>query len=190
MIDEKETNTKTIQTMIINHYQQPTGNSCGPTCLYIVLKHIKPLLFSFDKDPNNHELNIESICNMCGTDWEVGTPPDRMEKGMKLLDINYVEYLASPRPYELLRRIINDGNIPILRTITKGVPHWIIVEGYNFVNNHNFKIVDPWLGKFEYSEAELDVIWKQRQYQFFEVLVPKSDLVYAPYIPLNRIEEL
>ena len=57
-------------------------------------------------DSNNKPPTIQSICEMCGTDWVVGTPPDRMVKGMDALKIKYVEYIHSPRPYELLKNVI------------------------------------------------------------------------------------
>lgn len=155
--------------MRINLHLQPTGNSCGPTCLYMALEY-------FENGKNDLPFDtvipytIKDICNMCGTDWIVGTPPDRMEKGMKALNFKYVEHMCSPRPYELLRKVIDDEHIPILRTITKGVPHWIIITGTNFVYEDIFNVLDPWQGKIEYTEKELDKIWKVRQYQFFEVI--------------------
>lgn len=149
--------------MKIKHFYQPTGNTCGPTCLYMVHEYLKS---DIDRGVKPYPL-IEDISEMCGTDWIVGTPPDRMEAGMEKMDMEYVEYLGSPRPYDLLREIIETNNIPVLRTITKGVPHWIIVEG--FIANE-FMINDPWLGEIIYTEKELDEIWKKRDYQFFEII--------------------
>jgi hypothetical protein len=40
-------------------------------------------------------------------------------------------------------KYINDGNIAIIRTISTGVPHWIIPVSY--VDNN---INDPWLGRY------------------------------------------
>lgn len=172
--------------MNIKHVFQPTGNSCGPTCLYMVLNYIinSPLVkndLPFDVAP---KYSIDDICTMCGTDWIVGTPPDRMEKGMKALGLEYTEYIGSPRPYELLRQVIDDGNIPIIRTITNGIPHWVIVKRYNFVHNDLFEILCPSRGDVKYDEAELDKIWSPRQYQFFEVKITK--LVYKTVL-LNSV---
>lgn len=155
-------------TKIINiaHIYQPTGNACGPTCLKMIVDYFY----------SGINISVELISNMCGTDWEVGTPPDRMEIGMNTLNLKYVEYLKSPRPYELLKKVIDDNNIPVLRTITKGVPHWIIINGYFLVYEDNqksilvFNVLDPWLGSITYTEFDLERIWKQREYQFFEVI--------------------
>lgn len=156
--------------MKIKHYYQPTGNSCGPTCLYMVIEYIlnKENDFPFDVEIKH---NIKDICDMCGTDWIVGTPPDKMEKGMKALSIKYIEYISSPRPYELLKQVIDDGNIAIIRTITDSVPHWIIISDYS---EDVFNILDPWKGERKGEEKDLDKIWKLRDYKFFEVIIPKK----------------
>jgi ABC-type bacteriocin/lantibiotic exporter with double-glycine peptidase domain len=153
-------NTKT-KTMIINYHQQPTGNSCGPTCLKMIHSS-RPFRI------NVPDYTIKDICDLCGTDWVVGTPPNGMEKGMKAMGLKYVEYIDPPRPYNLLRDVLDAGNYPILRTITKETPHWIVSEGYK---DNVFHIIDPWLGKLNYTIKQLDAIWKQRRYQFFEMLV-------------------
>ena len=150
----------------IKHFYQPTGNTCGPTCIYMVLYYLvnqNNLIQDLDVEM---KYNISDIEDLCGTDWIVGTPPDRMENGMCALGINYVEYMSSPSPFELLRSVIDNGNVSMLRTITKGVPHWIIVNGYN---ENVFNVLDPWLGEIKYSITQLDSIWKVREYQFFEI---------------------
>lgn len=156
--------TKTSMTTI-KYFQQPTGNTCGPTCIYMIWYHLvnKDNIFN---DTIEMKYNISDIEHFCGTDWIVGTPPDRMENGMRNLGINYIEYMSSPSPFELLRSVIDNKNIPLLRTITKGVPHWIIVESYD---ENVFNVLDPWLGEIKYSIAQLDSIWKVRDYQFFEI---------------------
>lgn len=152
----------------IKHFYQPSGNSCGPTCLYMLAYELENRKNDLPFD-TELTFTIQDICDMCGTDWIVGTPPDRMEKGLNALKIKYVEYI-SPRPYDLLDRVIQDGNAGLLRTITKGVPHWIIA--YRSVNEKNsFSILDPWLGKIEYTIKQLDEIWKPRDYQFFEIIL-------------------
>lgn len=166
----------------IKHFYQPTGNTCGPTCLYMVKHYLAnlPNDLPFDVDI---VLTIQDIEEMCETDWVVGTPPDRMEKGMNKLGIKYVEHIHNKKPFDLLKAILDDGNIAIIRTITKGVPHWILAHGYE---ENTFIIADPWLGQIKYDIKQLDEIWSPRHYQFFEVLVPRKDdikgLVYMPYM--------
>jgi ABC-type bacteriocin/lantibiotic exporter with double-glycine peptidase domain len=114
---------------------------------------------------------IQEIAEVCGTDWVVGTPPERMIKGFENYEIKYVEYVHSPKPYDLLKKVIDSDNIPIVRTITQGVPHWIIVNGYD---DKKYNILDPWLGQIEYTQEQLDLIWSPRQYQFFEIITDEN----------------
>lgn len=154
----------------IRHKYQPTGNTCGPTCIYMALNYIinKPNDLPFDI----HILHtVDEIAEACGTDWVVGTPPDRMEKGFKKYDLKYIEYIHSPQPYELLKKIIDSGNIPIVRTITHGVPHWIIVNGYD---DNIYYVLDPSSGEIKYTQEQLDHIWSKRQYQFFEIITDEN----------------
>ena len=152
-------NMTMTKMMTIKHYSQPTGNACGPTCIYMARKAMLG-------DGDGLEIPILKISEYCGTDWIVGTPPERMEKGFRALNMDYIEYIKPPRPYELLKEIIKENKIPIIRTITKNIPHWIICNGYDEVT---YDILDPWLGIIKYTEKQLDEIWKPRDYQFFEV---------------------
>jgi len=161
-----------IMTKIINikHFRQPSGNTCGPSCIYMTWYH------SINKDnmiPFEIEMkhSIEDIANLCGTDWVVGTPPERLATGLAALELKYVEYISSPHPFDLLKIVINNGNIPIIRTITQGIPHWVIVNGYD---ENFFHIKDPWLGEIKYNQSDLDYIWKVRDYQFFEILMNEN----------------
>lgn len=162
--------------MIIKLAKQPTGNSCGPTCLYMIYE--RQILNSVSNKVV--EYTIEDICNLCGTDWEVGTPPDRMEKGMKALNIKYIEFMCSPRPFELLDSVLDRGNVAILRTITHGVPHWIIAESKTPLL---YNILDPWQGKIHYHKLDLNKIWSLRDYQFFEIDI-SHELNFSPYLSI------
>lgn len=142
---------------------QPTGNSCGPTCLMMILESHG--VGSKIPIPSR----IDEICEMCGTDWIVGTPPDRLKNGMEALELNYIEYISTPRPFELLDIVLSEGSPCILRTITKGVPHWIIVQSKTPML---YNVLDPWLGEIQYYKPELDAIWKPRNYHFFEMPKP------------------
>jgi hypothetical protein len=114
---------------------------------------------------------IEEIAETCGTDWVVGTPPERMVKGFEEYEMKYIEYIHSPDPYNLLKHVIDSENIPIVRTITHDVPHWIIINGYD---KDKYNILDPWLGQIEYTQEQLDNIWSKRQYQFFEIVIDEN----------------
>ncbi len=157
----------TNQMITINYQQQPTGNTCGPACIYMALRYVlnHPNDLPFDIDIAD---TVEGIAEACGTDWIVGTPPDRMQKGMDAVKMKYIEYIHPKRPFDLLKQVIDTGNIPIIRTITQGVPHWIIANGYI---GDVFDILDPWLGVIKYDIQQLNNIWMPRDYQFFEILV-------------------
>jgi len=159
--------------MTIKHIYQTNPITCGPSCLYMVFKFISNKQIGAYSDV---KYTIEDIATICGTDWEVGTPPDRMEKGMNSLGIKYVEHINHEKPFDFLKDIIDKGNIPILRTITKGAPHWIIVDKYNiyFDGSVLFNILDSWLGEIKYTQKDLNEIWSARDYYFFEILINEN----------------
>lgn len=140
----------------VNYLSQPTGNSCGPTCIKMVGDFLKGDIPSIDE-----------ICKMCGTDWVVGTPPEFMRKGLNKLEIPYVEHRLEIEPFQSLKNTIDKGNIAIVRTVTQGVPHWIVIDDYD---GDTFSVNDPWLGQIEYDEYELEEIWAIRDFFYFEIL--------------------
>ena len=162
--------------LIIKHYQQPTGISCGPTCImmaYQTLPHY----------PKKQNYSIMEICDLCGTDSITGTPPARLEKGMNALGMHYTHHINSDKPFQHLKTILDNGNLPMLRTFTHGIPHWIIISGYE---NDKYYANDPWQGEMIYSEEELTNIWIGRHYEFYEVEM----LVIKQGIPKERINEI
>jgi hypothetical protein len=170
------TMTILIMKLIIKHYQQPTGISCGPTCImmaYQALPHY----------PKKQNYSIMEICDLCGTDSITGTPPARLEKGMNALGMHYTHHINSDKPFQHLKTILDNGNLPMLRTFTHGIPHWIIISGYE---NDKYYANDPWQGEMIYSEEELSNIWIGRHYEFYEVEM----LVIKQGIPKERINEI
>jgi GNAT superfamily N-acetyltransferase len=144
---------------LVKQIRQPDGISCGPTCIKMVGDFFKGEVAS-----------IEDICKSCGTDHITGTPPERMRKGLASLDIKYVEHMDDENPYQSLRDAIDRGSVTMLRTLTHRVPHWIVVHSYNEESPNIFYVNDPWLGQLEYNEEQLEEIWRERNYFFFEVL--------------------
>lgn len=139
----------------MKHIFQPNGISCGPTCIKMASEFANKVIDE-----------IDVICASCGTDSKVGTPPDKMIIGLNKYEFNYKIHMDTKTPFNNLKEIINNGSIGILRTITKEIPHWIIVKSYN---DNIYDVYDPWLGKITYTEKELDSIWKVRNYFFFEI---------------------
>lgn len=155
--------TNTMTT--IKLFKQPSGNTCGPACIYMAWYHLinKNNTIQFDIDM---KYSIDDIATLCTTDWVVGTPPEKMILGLDALKLKYVEYISSPHPFDLLKTVIDNGNIPLLRTFTQGIPHWIIVDGYD---ENFYSVKDPWLGEIKYNKEDLDYVWRGRDYQFFEI---------------------
>lgn len=141
---------------LLKHIYQPDGISCGPTCIKMVGDFYKGEVDSIDK-----------ICLHCETDNIIGTPPERMRKGLDKLKIKYVEHISEENPFQSLRDVIDNGSLPILRTFTHKIPHWIVVHSYD---DNVFHVNDPWLGQITYNKKELNSIWKDRDYFFFEIL--------------------
>ena len=159
---------KILNEVNVPHHYQPTGHSCGPTCLKMVHD-----FFVGDR------FKISDICRACGTDWVVGTPPDRMAKGLKYMGIQYIEHMMDEDPFQSLKDAIDKGHPCVVRTVTQGVPHWIIVVDYDA---DTFMVNDPWLGRILYDMEEFDEIWfsgrdKIREYFFYEI-TGGDDTVY------------
>ena len=148
--------TKDQYKRLVKYIRQPDGISCGPTCIKMVADFFRGDIPS-----------IKEICKMCGTDSITGTPPERMRKGLDGLGIEYIEHIDEENPYQSLRDTIDNGSVAMLRTLTHGVPHWIVIYSYS---GDTFFVNDPWLGEIEYNETQLEKIWKERNFFFFEVI--------------------
>lgn len=138
----------------LKHIYQPTGHSCGNTCIKMIYDALEP----------DNKVTIDELLIWCNTDWLIGTPPERMVLGFEKLGIEYVEKYGFENLKESLK---NDKNC-IIRTITKNIPHWIVVDGYNKKEN-SFLILDPWLGVLSYNTQELDNVWSHRKHFYYEI---------------------
>lgn len=143
---------------LVKHMYQPDGISCGPTCIKMAAEFFKGEIDTVDE-----------ICKHCGTDNIIGTPPERMKRGLDKLGIDYIEHVGEEDPFQSLRNVIDNDSLCIVRTFTHGVPHWIVIHSYDQDNPSTFNVNDPWLGPITYDEDELDKIWKGRDYYFFEI---------------------
>ncbi len=134
----------------MKHIFQPTGHSCGPTCIKMILP---------DESPS-----IEELIELSSTDWTIGTPPERMEYAFNALNISY----KIKSGFQSLKSAVAYRKPCIVRTITDEIPHWIIVYGYYKKEDFWF-INDPASGKIEYNSDELERIWKPRDFFYFEI---------------------
>lgn len=157
----------------IKHIYQPTGNSCGPTCIKMVGDFLSGNIPSIDE-----------ICQMCGTDWVVGTPPDKMKKGLDMLGIKYIEHISEIEPFQSIKNTIDKDHFAIVRTVTKKVPHWILIHNYD---GDTFMVNDPWLGEIKYNEKQLGKIWKIRDYFYFEIIAKEKKV--EENVVIRKIEK-
>lgn len=131
--------------------RQERGYDCGPTCLKMLLGPSSP--------------SILQICKMCGSDAMTGTDDVRMASGMEYLGIRY--RVGFGKSTQALEDVLARGNTVVLRTLTRGIKHWVVVYGWD---GDVFYVNDPWLGSIRYSPKEIEAIWKPRDYFYFEIL--------------------
>lgn len=143
--------------------QQPDGISCGNTCLKMV----------FDYLGIHNNVSIQDIVDICGTNNTHGTRHIEMKKGLEYYNIpnkrNKLDVDDSEYQIKYLDSVLNNGDVFLLRTLTQGIFHWVIVcsKCVNGIYNVN----DPWLGYKYYTKEEIVNIWKPRDYDGFEVLL-------------------
>lgn len=141
-----------------NHIYQNHGHTCGPTCVQMVADYLG-IKYTDSKQ-------IESLCN-CST--ETGTIDTGIKNALDSLGIKNkqnTEGKDEVSAIAFLDNSLSDGNVFIMRTLTKGVKHWIVV--YNKDNEHYY-VADPWLGKIKYTPEQIIAIWKPRNYDGFTV---------------------
>lgn len=140
----------------MGHEHQLTGKTCGPACINMVYNFL-----------NGTNTNIEFyIAKYVGTNNR-GTIDTEMAQGLEWLGIRFkfpredtTEYLAK----------ILENNVIILRTLTYGIKHWIVLYDYDNVSKR-FLVNDPWLGQIKYTHKEVYDIWSVRNFDFFEIPV-------------------
>lgn len=142
----------------VNHMYQPNGFSCGNTV-------IKMLIDYYDIE---NKVSIDTLIDVCGSDGIKGTTDIEMIKGFKYLNIPYEQNTEFDNPVDMLIKRLNTDSFFVMRTLTKGIKHWILVLKYD-ESNDTFKVLDPWLGKIEYNTSEIISIWEPRNYDGFFV---------------------
>ena len=145
----------------IEHLYQPDGISCGPTCLKMILNHIQ-----------TNDVTIEDIKKIVGTNNIKGTTLDDMIVGLENLNIKY-EYPKlenKETAIKYLNNSIKNNNPIILRTLTQGIKHWVIVDDFD---GEYYSVEDPWLGEIQYNEEEIIVIWEPRDFDCLKILKTK-----------------
>ena len=137
--------------------QQTNGINCGPTSLKMLLNYYKTR-----KNPS-----LDTLTDVMEVDTDFGTTDIRMKKGLVYCKINHKQIKTnSEGALNLLKNYIKNDRKILLRTLTQGVKHWIVI--YDFKDNL-FLVADPWLGKIKYNDKEIYNIWKPRNFDGFIV---------------------
>lgn len=138
------------------HRFQTKGYTCGPTAMKILLDFI-----------NYPEVSVDYLEKVSGTDGVLGCTDVGMSKMLDHLGIKYNRIVDgnTQDSFNKLDDHLKKDKV-ILRTLTKGVKHWIVV--YDKIGNI-YKCSDPWLGLISYNEDQINSIWSPRKYDAFLV---------------------
>lgn len=145
------------------HHFQPDDITCGPTSIKMV----------GDAIGKTNGKSIEDIAAACGTNDQVGTTDVMMQQGMSTLGIPH-HIGKSKDVNELAEYLATRQGYIILRTLTQGIKHWIVL--YDF-SDGQFSAADPWLGDIKYTPDEVLSIWKPRDFYYFEIPTRSAKVV-------------
>ena len=145
--------TESFDILFERYFPQERSYDCGPTCIKMILAGLN----------RNEDTSISDIVELCGSDDILGTDDKRMCKGMNALNLHYI--IGSKKTTKELVEELKNHYI-ILRTLTKGIKHWIVV--YDYIDG-KFLVNDPWLGQIKYNDNQLLAIWKPRDYFYFAI---------------------
>lgn len=143
------------------HKYQEQGHTCGPTCIQMVADF-------FNRDYEN----IDAIIQMCGCNTTTGTVDTGIKAALEKLKLPNMRnpYLGDEdKSKAWLKKMLSADNIFVMRTLTRGAKHWIIVYGYD-EENDSYLVADPWLGMVTYNAKQIDSIWKPRDFDGFIVI--------------------
>jgi GNAT superfamily N-acetyltransferase len=156
------------------HRFQSKGYTCGPTAMKILLDFIK-----------YPEVSVDYLEKVSGTDDVLGCTDVGMSKMLDHLGIKYDRIVdeTEQNSFDKLDQHLKNDKV-ILRTLTKGVKHWIVV--YDKIGNV-YKCSDPWLGLISYDKDHINYIWAPRKYDAFLVTTdnerPKVEKIEKEDIP-------
>ena len=120
--------------------------------------------------------DFDKVKQLCELSPDTGTSHTGMAHALKALGI---EHHRNPnigqeqRSMDLLSHTLEQGNLFIMRTMTRGEKHWVVAYS---MQEHIYSIADPWLGLIQYKERGVLRIWRPRSYDGFVVTMPKQAL--------------
>lgn len=154
---------------------QPDGISCGPTSLKMVSDYYGIIC------------SIEELTIAMGTDNKTGTTDVKMKLGLEYLSLDYEQFSGGKDiSYNKLYTALKNGNMILLRTLVKGIKHWICCDGYSETKK-TFNILDPWLGNYELDVNGIENIWSPREYDGFIVKgISKKNITNFQILPITE----
>lgn len=156
------------------YLQQTTGINCGPTSLKILLNYYKEL----------DRLSINELTDIMEVDMDFGTTDIRMKKGLDYCNLNYKQIVTNNNDaLNLLKNYLKNDRKILLRTLTQGIKHWVVVYDYK---DDLFWVADPWLGKIKYNEKQIYSIWEPRNFDGFIVYGNRKKWYNKP----NKIDKI
>ncbi len=156
--DNNDLNKTDHETLDFNtHCYQQQGHTCGPTCVKMVADFL-----------NVSYKDINELIELCECNTTTGTIDTGIKNALDALGIpNSQNKITDPAiAMEFLDDLLLNNNIFVMRTLTHGAKHWIIVYGKE---NDKYLIADPWLGKIQYSHENILSIWWPRNFDGFLV---------------------
>lgn len=140
------------------HSFQKAGHTCGPTCVQMVADFLKA-----------DYRDIDHIIDLCGCNTKTGTVDSGIRNALDSLGIpneRNPHRTDEESAMDYLDALLENGDMFIMRTLTRGVKHWIIVYAKT---NQRYLVADPWLGKISYGRDQILEIWKPRDFDGFLV---------------------
>jgi len=139
------------------HLHQTNGINCGSTSLKMLLNYYKAKI-----NPS-----IDDLTDHMEIDYEFGCTDVRMKKGLEYTSLKHQQIkVNSGDALNFLKNYLKNDRKILLRTLTQGIKHWVVVYDYN---DGEFCVADPWLGKIKYNEKEIYSIWEPRNFDGFVV---------------------
>jgi predicted double-glycine peptidase len=137
---------------------QKTEYTCGAAAVINVLSYLKyPTTFT-----------EEYLASIGGISPIYGCTHDSMEHILNSVGLENERIVGKDKHYsfEKLNNELSEGHLCIMRTLTRGIKHWIVVyrkEG------EKYRVSDSWLGDITYTKKQIDSIWRPRDYDAFFV---------------------
>jgi len=140
------------------HRFQENDYVCGTTCVQMVSDYL-----------NIPYKDFQELIELCQTTSLSGTTDIGIKNALDKLNINYKQnILNKDESIQMLNSELSKNNLFIMRTLTKGIKHWIIIYGKE---GNQYLVADPWLGLIKYSLRDLLNIWQPRNFDGFTIYV-------------------